>query len=961
MLVPLKVVSDYSILKSLIKIDELILYLKKHNISACALVDDNLFGSIEFFNKCIKNNIKPIIGLEVIINNYHLYLYAKNNMGYKTLIKINTLKQIKELDINDIDFTNLLVILPYNSKDLYSKIDNAYLGYETLKEREELKNITDKVVFVNEIKAYEEKDLIYLDYLNLIKNTVNIDALVNQNKFNYFPENLVSKIDELTTNNFIKDICLDLNSNERYIPVYPNELNDSYQYLSNMANKGLKKRYNNNVPDKALERLNYELEIIKNMKFVDYFLIVYDYVLYAKKHNILVGPGRGSAAGSLVSYSLGITNVNPLDYDLLFERFLNPERVTMPDIDIDFEFTKRNLVIDYVKEKYGPDKVAPIITYGTLASKQVIRDVGKMFKIDSSLIDKFVREIDAKESLLNNSKKDVVKKFVINYPELKKVYKTALKFEGLKRHISTHAAGIVICSKKLDDLIPVYYNNNELMTGYTMEYLEDLGLLKMDFLALKNLSIISNVLELVYINKGIKINLNNINLEDPLVYKLFQTKDTEGVFQFESTGMKNMLKKMRPNSFSDLVAAIALFRPGPMEYIDTYIRRKDGLEKVTYLDESLESILKDTYGIIIYQEQIMQILVKMANYTFAEADNVRRAMSKKKAEVLIKEKDNFITKSVLYGHDKEISLKVYEMILKFANYGFNKAHSVSYSLIGYQMAYLKTYFVTEFITNLLNMSIGSEEKTKEYMLLAKKKNLEFLPVDINYSENTYIVKERQILLPMNIIKNIGSVAINAILKERKNGKYKDFFDFVARTYPLGVNKLMLENLIKAGAFTSFGYSKKALMNNIMIAINYATLINDLDENLVMKPDILNTEEYDSEEERNMEYQTLGFYLTNHPASKYTNVVKIVETKEYFDKTIKMVVLIENIKRIKTKKNENMAFLTISDETGEITATLFSNSFNLLENCKEKDMVELVGRVMKRYDEYNINIINLTKL
>ncbi len=959
MFTPLKVVSDYSLLKSIIKIDDLIKFLKKHDITSCALVDDNLYGSMEFFNKCKKSNIEPVIGLDITINDKHIYLYAKNKKGFKHLIKLNTLKQKRNLNYEDIIQENIKIILPYKSIEMFDVFYEAYLGYETHEEEKEVLKLTNNVVFVNEIKAYDEQDMIYLDYLSLIKDGKNIDNVVHSHKFNYFPTGKLTTEDIQRNNDFLEDIALDLTDNKRYIPNFENPLNDSYKYLVALAQKGLTKRFNGKVPNDAIKRLDYELEVIKSMGFVDYFLIVYDYVLYAKKNNILVGPGRGSAAGSLVSYSLGITDVYPLKYNLLFERFLNPDRITMPDIDIDFEFTKRNEVINYVKEKYGKEKVAPIITFGTLASKQVIRDVAKMFKIDSTIIDKFVKEIDAKESLLNNSKKESIKKFILNYPELKSVYKTALKFEGLKRHTSTHAAGVVICSEALDDLIPVYFNNGEIMTGFTMEYLEELGLLKMDFLALKNLTIISNVLDLVKETTNEVVYLNKINLEDSKVYKLFQTGNTEGVFQFESSGMKNMLQKLRPTCFNDLVASIALFRPGPMENIDTYIKRKEGKEKIEYIDDSLEEILSETYGIIVYQEQIMQILVKMANYTFAEADNVRRAMSKKKEDVLKSERDKFINQSMNNGYTKEVSEKVYELILKFANYGFNKAHSVAYALIGYQMAYLKALYPLQFIQNLLNMSIGSEEKTKEYILMAKRQVLEFLPVNINNSTNQYIVKDGKILFPINVIKNIGTNTINALLKEREKGEFKDFCDFVARTYNLGVNKLMLENLIKASAFDEFGFNKKTLIENLPLAINYASLVSDLDESLVMKPVLEKLDEYTNDELRNFEHEVLGFYLTNHPSSKYTDMIKIINAKNYFDRTIKLVVLIENVKKIKTKRNEDMAFLTISDETGEIEATLFSNSIHLLNEYKKGDLVRVIGRVQKRFDKYNINIINLT--
>lgn len=970
MFVPLKITTDYTLLKSLIKVDNLCDYLIKHGITSCAIVDENLFGVMNFYNTLKKNNIKPLIGLDVILNECHIFLYAKNYDGYKNLLKLNTLIQDK-INISDLlpYKENLLCIVPFQSVSLFDELKEIYedifIGYKSEAEKKEAMIKSNHIVFINDVKVLNKEDQEYLSYLKMIDQGSTISDIEKEVFVdNYLKDaSELSDFDKKTTLDVASQLNVEIPKSDVYIPHYSEEIEDSFEYLMNLTKKGLMKRLNNAVPKVYVERLKHELTVIKNMGFVDYFLIVYDYVLFAKKNNILVGPGRGSAAGSLVSFSLGITEIDPIKYNLLFERFLNPERISMPDIDIDFEFTKRYLVIDYVKERYGSDKVAPIMTFGTLGSKQVIRDIARILEFDSVLISKFTSNLDAKESLRDNAKKEIVKKYFTNYPELKELYKIALKLEGLKRHISTHAAGVVISSVPLDSVIPICITNEAMLTGLTMEYLEELGLLKMDFLALRNLTIISNVLDLIKEHKNININLREIPLNDPKVYEIFAKADTEGIFQYESSGMKNLMLKLKANCFSDLVAAVALFRPGPMQNIDSFIKRKEGKEKIDYLHPDLEIILKETYGIIVYQEQIMQILVKLANYSFAEADNIRRAMSKKKLDVMEKERVNFIKRSVENGYEEDLVIKIYDLILKFANYGFNKAHSVAYATIGYQMAYLKTYFPEYFITNLLNMSLGSETKTKEYLDEAKMKGLLINGPDINISTLEYITDNNSILLPLNAIKNLGASASTSIYEERmSNGDFKDFFDFIARTYGKSVNKKTIESLIDAGVFKCFGYNSRTLKENIDIGINYATLVKDLDESLVMKPSIKEYKEDSEEDLRQKEYEAFGFYITNHPSSKFkdSTITKLENIKQYFDKNIKTVVLIEKIHKIKTKNNEEMAFLTVSDETGNADYVIFPKQKNLLDDLKKGDLVMAFGRVTKRFDKYQVNINNILK-
>ncbi|MGN1370853.1 MAG: DNA polymerase III subunit alpha [Candidatus Coprovivens sp.] len=966
MYVPLGIKTDYSLLKSLIKIQDLIVYLNEHNITAAGILDDNLFGCMCFYNACKKNNIKPIIGLNVTLSLGNIYLYAKNYIGYQNLLKINTI--IQSRNINYIDLKSyskdVLCILPYKNIDIFDEIKDIYsilyIGYGNEYEKKNAILKCDNIVYINEVCTFSFQDVKYMSILRNIETSGNVDL---QEYSEAYLDRYVSEEDCKTTIEFSNLINLEIPTSGKYIPHYDNNIEDSYAYLCNLCKKGLLRRLDNQVIDEYSTRLKMELDVIKNMGFVDYFLIVYDYVKFAKKNNILVGPGRGSAAGSLVSYCLGITNVDPIKYDLLFERFLNPERITMPDIDIDFEYTKRDQVINYVKSRYGVKNVANIMTFGTLGARQVIRDVGRCLNIDTDMIDKLSNLLDPKISLKDNFENKFVKEFVLSNNDIKKVYQVSFKLEGLKRHISTHAAGVVICSKELDDIIPVCINGGELLTGLTMEYLEELGLLKMDFLALRNLTIIQNVLELIESEIGKKIDLSKIPLDDKETINIFKMVDTEGIFQYESSGMKNFLSKLKPDNFSDLVAAVALFRPGPMQNIDTFIRRKEGKEAVVYPDESLEKILKDTYGIMIYQEQIMQVLVKMGNYSFAEADNIRRAMSKKKVEVMEHEREIFIERAFSNGYTKEKANNVYDLIIKFANYGFNKAHSVSYALIGYQMAYLKANYPVYFIANLLNMSIGSDIKTKEYIDEAKLKNIRIFKPSINVSLDHYVIKNNALLLPLNAIHNVGSSAVMEIINERnKNGKFTDFYNFVARTYGKSVNKKTLEALIDADCFRDFDINHKTLFNSLDSAMDYAMLCSDLDESLVMKPNYDIEEEYTDIELMSRELNTFGYYVTNHPSSKYQDgIMKIQNIRNFFDKYVDTVVIIGSIRKIKTKKAEDMGFISGSDETGTADFIVFPKNNRFLTMIKKDDFVKIRGQVTRRNDKFQIIVSNIEKV
>lgn len=951
MFYPLGVKTDFSILKSLIKIEDYILYAKNNGLNVIGILDDNLNSSHIFYEMCKKNNIKPVIGLDIIIEDKEVYLYPVNYHGLTNLFKFSsleeksfkTLKNYSEDIICVINYESLEIC--ENMKNIFSKV---FLSFKTDEERIDELSISEDVIYINETLALTEEASKYINYLDMINKNITLGEFSLKD----YRESIL-EIKEYDTSKLTDLIDIEFPNATSYIPVY---VENSQEYLKNLAIKGLNKRLSNDVPLKYKERLLYELDVINKMGFSNYFLIVFDYVRYAKKNGILIGPGRGSAVSSLVSYSLGITEIDPLKYNLLFERFLNPERITMPDIDIDFEYERVDEVFNYVKEKYGSEYVARIITYGTFQAREAIRTVGKINNVKENLIQSLLQFIDSKKTLTGNLNKNVLE--VINRNSLlKKVYKEACVIEGLKKNESMHAAGVVISSVKLTDVIPIIKKSDITLTGYTMNELESLGLLKMDFLALKNLTIIKNTIRKIDNN----FNLMAIPLNDEKVYNLFKEAHTLGIFQFESFGMKSFLKKFKPDKFEDLVLALAVYRPGPMENIDVLCDRKNKHFKYSTFDESLKSILDETYGIIVYQEQIMEILRTMGNYSYAHADIVRRAVSKKKVDIMESEGKIFIEESIKNGYSKECAEEVFRFIEKFASFGFNKSHSVAYALLAYEMAYLKVNYKCEFYASLLNTNIGGEEKTKEYITEAKGNDIKIIKPSINKSSYLYECENNTILLPFRSIKGISSQVTDGIIKERENGEFKSFNDFLARCYKKIVNQNIVEILIKAGVFDDLGINRKTLITNLNSSITYAELIRDLDSSLVSEPVMNEVDEFDDGELMNMELSLYGFYVTNHPASKYVNSFKQANIKENFDKVVDTVVLVEKIKKIKTKNGDDMAFLEASDETGNSEFTIFKEAFPGLKDVFVGSLVKVRGRVEKRMDKYQIVVSNISKI
>lgn len=965
--VPLNIKTNYQLLGSLIKIDELISYALKNNIEALGITDSNMFSCIEFYNACIKNNIKPIIGVDLEINENKFILYAKDFEGYKNLCKIVTEKNLGNLTYKFLSEykENIICVCPFEYIDNYKNLNNIYENlYISYKNKDEKKNaliISKNILYSKEILYFSESDSEYLKYLYMIRDGKNIDNSVNCiYEYKHFNLN-IDAIDIETTYEFSKFINLEFPKFSFNLPKYSDK--DSVLLLRSLCKKGLLKRLNGEVNKVYSDRLLYELSVIEKMGFVDYFLIVYDFILYAKKNKIYVGPGRGSAAGSLVSYVLGITDIDPIKFNLIFERFLNPERITMPDIDVDLSDVKRNKVVEYVKNKYGKDRVANIITFGTLLPKQVIRDVGRTLNISTEEIDKICKTIN-RESFSEIEKDKSFMDIIKSDKRYAKLFEISKRLENLKRHTSIHAAGVVISSEALTNIMPLYNSGENVLTAYSMNFLEELGLLKIDFLGLSNLTIIDNVISLIKENEGIDINLNNLPLDDTKTIELFNRVDTVGIFQFESGGMKSFLKEFKIKNFNDIVAAIALYRPGPKEMIPTYIRRKEGKEKVIYILNDLEPILKDTYGIIIYQEQILEILKVIGGYSYAEADKVRRAMSKKKEDVILKEKEVFVRNAVNKGYDKNKVTELFNLVLKFADYGFNKSHSVAYSLIGYQMAYLKSNYKEYFMMNLLNMVIGREEKTKEYIDESRILGLEFENININLSESEYILKDKKLVFPFNIVKNIGFNVSKEIIEERKKGLFKNFYDFMARTYGQAVNRKVVENLIEVGAFDIFNINRKAMINNMDKLVDYAILCKALDASLVLIPEIEENEDFNDFEKLEREYNSLGFYISNHPVISYKrdNMVSLKEIEKYFDKIVNSIVLVENVKSILTKNKEKMAFLTVSDEFRKIECILFPKIYSKFINVKNGNIIKINGRVERRLNSYQIivNVIEILK-
>ena len=955
MYTPLFIKSNYSFLKSLIKIDDLIKKCLDYGIKSVALTDENMISTMMFFKKCKENNIKPIIGLSTLYKDKYINLYAKNYDGYKYLIKVNLNKKIDYDELKN-NKDNIVIIVPFLSIDLYNELSvlDAYLGIGSKEEEKEAEKLTKNIVFSNEVLYLNKSDSSYYKYAIMLKSKKNIrDDIEFKDSNNYLMrlEDIDVKKEYLDNTNKIASMCeVDIENHERLIPEYDNKQNvSSDEYLKKLSITGLSIRLDNKVTDKYKNRLLYELDVIKKMGFSDYFLIVYDYIRYAKKKNILIGPGRGSAGGSLVAYSLGIIDFDPMKYDLLFERFLNPARVTMPDIDVDFPDEYRDEVKEYVKEKYGEKKVAGVIAVGSLKAKAVLDDVGKVLLIEQDKVSRLKAFITKPKDKLKDIYKnnEDFRNIVDNDDRLTKLYKVSLMFEDFPRNTTVHASGVIISKKDLDEVIPLEYEDNKLISSFEGGYLEDLGLLKMDFLGNANLTMIMNIMKKIKEEENVDIDFLNIPLDDKETLECFYNVDTNGIFQFDSDVMKNLLSRLKVESFDDIVAAISLVRPGPDT--NTYIDRRNKNTKINYINKDVERVLSSTYGVLVYQEQVMEIARCIGGFTMSEADNLRRAMSKKKKDVLSSWEEKFIDGGLKNGYDYEYVKKMYDDILAFSEYGFNKSHAVAYAVIAYKMAYFKVHYSKYFYLCLLSMIIGEEKETSSIIKEAKKKGVEFLLPDINKSKEAFTVEGNAVRFPLSNIKNIGVNTAIEIIKVRGDG-FADIYDAFIKLNEAGINKKVLESLIYAGAFSSFGYNKNTIISNLDNLLTYAYIAKGIESDIIEHPEIEIKEEFDKNTLMNYEKNLFGFYLTHHPVSIYKDNFKVVDLnriKDYFGKTVDTLILVDKIKTHRDKNNNLMAFITGSDETDEIEYIFFSSVFSTIDTVKRGDIILVRGKVEKK--------------
>ncbi|MEH7379677.1 DNA polymerase III subunit alpha [Bacillus sp. JJ1533] len=1029
--VHLQVQSAYSLLSSAAKVEALVEKASNLGFKALALTDENvMYGAIAFYKECRKRGIKPIIGLTASVlseaeenTSYPVVLLAKNNKGYQNLLKISSAIQTKSK--NGIPRRwlfqyreGLIGISPGLNGDVEQSLKNGnfeeatmransykqifeqesfYLSVQDhgLRENVEMNNklmaigeeLNIPLVATNNVQYIEQTDSFAHECLLSIKNGNKLsdeDRVVLPSKEYYLksPTQMAELFSETpvvleNTLHITQQCNVEIDLGTFALPKYPVPGHESAEdYLSRLCLQGLKERYQHPT-DEQLERLQYELQVIKKMNFSDYFLIVWDFMKYAHENGIVTGPGRGSAAGSLVAYVLHITNVDPLEHQLLFERFLNPERISMPDIDIDFPDNRRDEMIEYVSKKYGRLHVAQIITFGTLAARAALRDVGRVMGISPKEADFLAKQVPSKLGITLQQayeESQGLRDYIQNIEIGRKIFETAKKIEGLPRHTSTHAAGVVISEQPLTDLIAIQEGHNDVyLTQFPMDILEEIGLLKMDFLGLRNLTLIDNIKSMIKRGTGKNIDLSTIPLDDQKTFSLLSKGDTTGVFQLESSGMRSVLVRLQPNALEDIVAVNALYRPGPMENIPLYIARKHKKEAVLYPHPDLKPILQMTYGVIVYQEQIMQIASKMAGFSLGEADLLRRAVSKKKKEVLDKERQHFVQGSLSKGYTEKTANEIYDLIVRFANYGFNRSHAVAYSMIAYQLAYLKANYPLYFMAALLTSVIGNDDKLGQYIRESKQIGIDILPPSINKSYYPFIVEKKAIRFSLAGIKSVGVAALKEIIETRKVKPFSDLFDFCVRTSMRSINRRTLEALVCSGAFDEFGEHRATLLATLDVALEHAELVRPKDDenqfemlfedDFGLKPKYVEVEPFKEMEKLRFEKEALGFYLSSHPITSYSTYLKrhgaiaISEASSYLHQNIVIGGFITKERTIRTKKGEVMAFLTIGDETGEMEGVAFPRTYNQSAKLlKNEALLLLKGKVESRNNQLQL-IIN----
>ncbi|MDX5707025.1 DNA polymerase III subunit alpha, partial [Clostridioides difficile] len=1036
----LHVHTEYSLLDGFSRVKKLIKRAKELNMSSIAITDHGcMFGVIDFYKTAIKEGIKPIIGCEVYTAarglrdkdpNYdkyqgHLVLLAKNMEGYKNLIKIVSISYVEgfyykpRVDMEELkkhnkgiialsaclagDVARALMNRNYEKakqfaldyRDIFGE-ENFFLEIQdhNLPEQKEVNSGLVKLsketgiplVATNDVHYVNKEDSKIHDVLMCIQMG---KTLNDPNRMRFGSDEFYLKsreeMEELfpyaleAIDNTVKiaDMCnVEFDFNTIHLPKY--DVPEGYTpetYLRELCFNGLKERYDN-PSNEILERLNYELDVIEKMGYVEYFLIVWDFINFSKENNIIVGPGRGSAAGSIVAYTLKITDIDPIKYSLLFERFLNPERISMPDIDIDFCYERREEVIDYVKRKYGDDHVAQIITFGTMGAKAAIRDVGRVLDIGYNKVDKVAKEIPFALGMTIDKALDTnpnLKELYDQDPETKEIINISKQIEGMLRHASTHAAGVVISKNPVDEYVPLYKHQDAITTQFTMTTLEELGLLKMDFLGLRTLTVIRDTLDLIEKNRVIKnytekIDFSKMDYDDPKVYEMLSSGNTLGVFQLESAGMRSFMKQLKPDNFEDIVAGISLFRPGPMDSIPAYIKNKSNPKDVTYLHEKLKPIMEVTYGCLVYQEQVMQVVRDLGGYSYGRSDLVRRAMSKKKMDVMEEERQYFIhgkfdedgnieiAGCIRNGVEEEIANKIFDDMIDFARYAFNKSHAAAYGVLAYETAYLKTYYPVEFMAALITSVMGNTDKVVEYIRECKALEIDVLPPDINKSFSKFSVEGDNIRFGLAAVKNVGVNIINNIIAEREsNGLFVDLVDLVKRLDQKDTNKRVIESLIKCGAFDNISENRASLMagyesllesvsmdrkKNVQGQISLFDAFGDSEEDSDFQQiySLPKRQEYEERERLNLEKEVLGMYVSGHPLSQFEKELqektsmdngKLNSLKEEEESYLQMnetdvimggMIVTKTIKT--TKRNEIMAFIELEDLYGAIEIIVF---------------------------------------
>ena len=989
--------SVYSLLSSTLTINKLVTQAKAKGFKAIALSDyHNMHAGAAFILACQKHKIKPILGvtLTYISDDISIpfVILAKNLKGYQNLSHL--VSQINQspyqLQLEDLqthqDEVVVIVLseggifeagmLEHNQGQIQAAIERLngifkhyVVGISMnhspywIPKNEFLKSILK----ANGIEGVALSK-VYYDKKEDSKTLLALQAIKSQKRVNdpsliqYDHHHLLS-VDELVEFYDLEDLEATDRINaqiETYslehlttLPVYDNQQGvDNKTYLRSLCRVGFNKRYPKHHQDKTyLERLSMELDLITRMNYEDYFLIVYDIVRYARSQKIPVGPGRGSAAGSMVAYCLGITHVDPMTYGLLFERFLNAERISMPDIDIDFSDKRRDEVIAYLIQKYGKEHVGHIVTFGSLKAKMSLRDVGRAYDIPLRTMDRLIKQIPNR---LNISLRQAFeqstnfKRMISEDASLQEVFEMAMRIENFPRHVSTHAAGLVLSKVKLDQVVPlIQIEDNILASQYSMEYLEKLGLIKIDLLGLRNLTIIDEIVQSLKLD----LDLLKLPLDDQKTFDLLAAGDTSGIFQLESEGMRRLLIDMKCSSFDDIIASLALYRPGPMENIPMYLKAKHNPHTNLQIHPLLKDIVKDTHGILIYQEQILQAVKQIANFSLSKADHLRKAIGKKNQAELLALKQDFIEGAMNNKLSQNEALELFETIEKFANYGFNKSHAVAYAMISYQMAYLKANYPHGFYKALLNSVIHSESKTIEYLMSLRKKQLKLGSLSISQSSDQYQLMDQTIILPLTIIKGIGSNLVkNIVLERQRGGQFVDFFDFIARMSLYKMTNKQAEALIYAGALDEFKIRRLDLIASLDDASNYANLVKiegqdhvQIDLDLVSKPLIVHVK-HQPHLVLDKEKEVLGFYLSEHPIKQIKANLKVEVSDIALIKsqqTTQICVMLDQVRAIKTKKNEAMAFVKLSDDTGDCDGILWPNLYNKVKDDLKKGHFYLV--------------------